>query len=332
MSHEGKLARAMAKAGSGDKLTNAPSDPAAASSVVPQPRVETVADKPSRARVFPIRRVPFSGAQPEYEAVMISDRTSEAASQIRALRAKIIAINNSHPPRTITVTSGTRQEGKTTIAVNLAAALSEIDLGRVLLLDGDVLQPSVARTLHLDVQTGLGEVLSNPDLSFDGCIYETALPNLDVLPTRPIAPSDTPEAALHQNIERLLGNLRRFYSYVIIDTPPVISGSQAVSFAKCSDGAVVVCRLEKTPRHVVKRTIEDLTSVGVRVIGCVLTHHRHHIPNFIYRFFGTPPSHYHRYYHSNGSAHRAGVSESDATAGDQPASQPDGDETREQGK
>jgi len=297
MSQDGKLARAMAKAGGADKLTSAPADTSSAPASAPS-RIEKPSSEAEPPHAPAIRRVPFAGVPPEYDAVMMADRTCEAASQIRALRAKVVSINNGDPPRTITVTSGGRLEGKTTIALNLAAALSEVETGRVLLVDGDVLQPSMESILHLNVQGGLAAVLADPGLSLDLRIHETALPNLDVLPTRAIAPADIPEAAFHQNIARLFRNLRRLYSFIVVDTPPVMTGSQAVAFGRCSDGVIVVVRLEKTPRHVVKRTIEDLTSVGARVIGCVLTHHRHHVPNFIYRFFGTPPSHYYRYYGS----------------------------------
>jgi capsular exopolysaccharide synthesis family protein len=242
-----------------------------------------------------IRRVTGRMARPEYNAVMLADRAGEAAAQIRALRAKIVALNEGRPPRVIAVTSGSREEGKTTVACNLAVALSEIDPGRVILVDGDVLRPSVHQTLNISATSGLNDILHSSDLDLDDNVYETLLHNLDVLPARPISPEDEEEKTLHRVCGPLLEKLRRHYAFVIVDTPPVMAGSQASAFGKHSDGAVVVARMERTPRQVVRRAAEELSTAGAKVVGCILTHHRHHVPNLIYGFLGTTPSRYYRY-------------------------------------
>jgi len=294
MTQEGKLSRALAKAGEGGALK--PSDSADASPALAATAPFTRAASPPSPRLKDVRRVKGRAGDPIYSVVMVSDRLGEVASQIRALRAKILAMNDGNPPRIITVTSGTRAEGKSTVAINLAAALSEIESGRVLLIDADILRPNQHIIANVEAHTGLNDILADDQIPLDGNIYETAIRNLDLIPSRTMTDNKDAENVLHQHCGALLEKVRRHYAFVIIDTPPVMIGSQASTFGKKSDGVILVARLEQTPRHVVKRATEEMLASGASVIGCILTHHQHHVPNFIYSFFGTPPPRYYRYH------------------------------------
>jgi capsular exopolysaccharide synthesis family protein len=286
MVDEGKLSRAMAKAGAADKLGQSPAQPAPAAR--PAAATAPAPQGPS------LQRVADHWGEPREDVAVYLDGACAFASQIRGLRAKIMALNNGAPPRILTVTSGSREEGKTTVSMNLAAAFAEIHAGRVALVDGDLLQPTLHAALNVTVDEGLNEVLAD-NLRLDGRIYETAIPNVDLIPAKLEAENKSLEALLHSHCGNLLKLLKRSYAYVIVDTPPVLAGSPAATFGKNSDGVILVARLEKTPRQVVTRATAELTNAGAKVLGCALTHHRHHVPNFIYRFFGTTPSHYYRY-------------------------------------
>lgn len=314
MPQNGKFSRALAKGGAGSKL-------AAASPGTGQ----TTAPPATEPDTNSVRRVKVAIGSPEFRAVMITDRGSEAAAQIRALRAKILALNEGNPPRVITVTSGSRDEGKTTVAFNLAAALSEIETGRVILIDGDMLRPNLHILLNMNPTTGLNNIFQDNRLPLDNNIYETPMDNLDVIPTEATTPETHDETFLHQNCARLLAKLRKLYAFVIIDTPPVMAGSQASAFGKHSDGVIIIARLEKTPRHVVKRAANEVLAAGAKVLGCFLTHHTHHVPDFIYRFFGTTPTYYYRY-GRHGDARRAKPPDTDKIA------PPDIDESAGAGK
>ena len=286
MIEEGRFSRAMAKAEAAGKRGPAPEETGA----IREPL--KAAETPKEGVSF--RRITGRAAQPAPNAVVFIDSAGEVATQVRGLRAKLLAINNGSPPRVITISSGDRQEGKTTLAFNLATTLSEIGAGRVLIVDGDMLGPSLCGIASVQAETGLTDVLSK-DLSLDGNIYETAVPNLDILPTRAVMPEDDMERLLHQSCGKLLKKLRDSYAFVIVDTPPVRASSHACLFAKHSDGTLLVARLERTSRHVVKRAVDELVKVGAKLLGCVLTHQKHHIPTLIYRLFGTPPGRYYGY-------------------------------------
>ena len=127
MSHQGKLSRAMAKSGSGDMLS-AEATPAAAKDT-PTTEVATTPLAAPAAPVVPkpappapakaIARVTGQADTPGYSMVIVADRLGEVAAQVRALRGKILAMNEGNPPRVITITSGTREEGKSTVSANL---------------------------------------------------------------------------------------------------------------------------------------------------------------------------------------------------------------------
>jgi capsular exopolysaccharide synthesis family protein len=258
------------------------------------PRTAATSHAAPAASAAGIQRIKDRWGPPSASVMLFHDRVGQFASQMRSLRANIAALNNGAPPRIITVTSAGREEGKTTVCANLAAALGEVETGRIIVVDGDIVQPSLHLTMNVRVQSGLRAVLQE-GLKLDGRIYETAIPNVDILPSFGIGPDEGLEAPLHQRCAQLLALLRKHYAYVIIDTPPVLAGSPAATFAKHSDGVILVARLEKTPREVVKRTADDLTDAGAKLIGCVLTHQKHHVPDIIYRFLGTTPTHYYRY-------------------------------------
>ncbi len=299
MSMDGKLSRAMAKSGAQrpDPATPAKDEPTApashgkASQAALRPRpVEEPVTYPA-----PFRKVPHCDGKWAQSVVMSYDPHGEVASQVRGLRGRILALNNGNPPAIIAISSGNRAEGKTTTAINLAIALSEIGSHPVLLIDGDMLCPSIHSAAGLDMGQGLVEALES-DLDLNGKIYETDIKNLDILPSRPISNTSESENPLHQKTEALFAKLRLYYRYIVIDTPPVLAGSQACAFGKSADGVILVARLEKTSRHVVKRAADELVKGGANVIGCVLTHQEHHVPDWIYRFLGATPAHYYKGY------------------------------------
>ena len=313
MAEEGKFSRAMAKSAS---AVVSPTAPVVAPPPSPAPvtaKQAAVAPAVQASRVAPIQRIKDRWGPPTASVMLFHDRVGQFASQMRSLRANIVALNSGASPHVLTVTSGGREEGKTTVCANLAAALGEVEPGRIIILDGDIFQPCLHLTMNVRVQSGLRAVLQE-GLKLDGHIYETAIPNVDILPSFGVGPEEGFEGPLHQRCPQLLALLRKYYSYVIIDTPPVLAGSPAATFAKHSDGVILIARLEKTRREVVKRTADDLTDAGAKIIGCVLTHQKHHVPDLIYRFLGTTPTHYYRYGRDQ-RAKGAGMEVSQAKAG-----------------
>jgi capsular exopolysaccharide synthesis family protein len=246
---------------------------------------------------MPFSRVLAGSGVPAESVFMLHDRRGGPATQTRALRGRLLALDNGVRPRVLTVSSAHRAEGKTTMALNLAAALAEVDAGRIVVVDGDLEAPTLHHLMGVEPKGGLNSILTD-GLNLDGNVYETAIQKLDIVPAHraPDEHSSQYERLLAHSGQDLLRKLSDHYSYVIVDTPPVIAASYACTFGKHSDGVVLVVRLEKTPRQAVKHAQEMLTESGARVIGCVLTHKKHHVPDIIYRMFGQPTSYYYAYH------------------------------------
>ena len=290
MSKEGKMWQAMEKSGDGD-------EPAVPESERRAPLSTAYDAELDRGGSSPIKRVPAPETPPDASVVVVNEERGEAASQIRAIRSKILAMNENDPPRVIVVTSGSREEGKTTISINLAAALKEVQSDRVVVLDADLRGPALHYLANIQPAEGLMEILSN-GLTLDNRVYETTVPGLDIIPLRPDHNLGGQEGLLAERAQPLVQELRRHYSFIIVDTPPVLSSSEARTFGRFADGTVVIARLEKTPRDVVRRAVEELENSGVKLLGCVLTHREHHVPGIIYRLVGhTPGYYYYRYGH-----------------------------------
>lgn len=277
MSDEGKLSRALAKAGSDDALD------------VPQ-EGDRQQDKRTAKSTGGLQRVLGQAGQVAPDVVMVHDKLGPVASQIRALRARLLAKERVTPLKILTVSSAQKGEGKSVTSANLAAALAELEEGAVAIIDGDLVGPRLHRIFNLSFDRGLNDILQD-NARLDGGVYETGIAGVDLIPSHGVPERDGMESVLNQSVERFFRELERHYRYVVVDTPPVLTASQAVTFGRSSDGVILAVRLEKTPREVVRRAVGELVHSDVELLGCVLTHRRHHVPEWLWRVFGSS-SHY----------------------------------------
>lgn len=193
-------------------------------------------------------------------------RTAEAEA-MRYLRAGLLFYKPSAPPKIVLVSSATANEGKTTVATNLAAALAQ--RGKTCLVESDLRRPMSAEALDPQAKAGLSQVLSGaaPLESVLKTVRED--PNLWVLPCGPLAgnPEDLIES---EQMKALLIVLREKFDYVVIDSPPVIPYSDARVLSTFADTVVLVGRYGFTTRRAITRCAQILAEVGAPIIGCVL--------------------------------------------------------------
>ena len=112
---------------------------------------------------------------------------SEWAEAYRALRTSILLSGTVAPPRSLLVTSGLPQEGKSTTSINLATVMAQRG-GRVLLIDADLRRPSIHSVLGLNSEKGLSTVVAGTT-SLEDTLQTTGVENLFVLPAGPLPPS-----------------------------------------------------------------------------------------------------------------------------------------------
>lgn len=200
----------------------------------------------------------------------MSANKSDALSIVesyKAIRQKLLAVFGEHTGcRVFCVTSPATSEGKTTTAINVAIAFSQLGK-RVLLIDGDMHRGSVHKKLRLSSLYGLCDLLSEScDLS---SAIVSAGSSLDVIVAG--APKDDAEALLSsESFENLLSGLKYVYDYIIIDTPSVCEYKDAVSVAARTDGAVLVLREGVSLHKKISAAFAMLQSAGVNILGTVM--------------------------------------------------------------
>ena len=193
---------------------------------------------------------------------------SQFTEAFRALRTSLLLATAGHPPKFMLFTSATPSEGKTTTATNLAVVLAQSD-ARVLLIDADLRRPNVHHRFGLTGKLGLTSVLAGT-ASFEEAVQNIAeVPNLDVLPSGPVPPFPT-EMLSSESMRALLDRLGGIYTHIVIDSPPVLSVTDAVILARLSDAVVLVIRHGKSTKHIIKRARDLLLRSGAPMAGLVL--------------------------------------------------------------
>jgi capsular exopolysaccharide synthesis family protein len=170
-------------------------------------------------------------------------------------------------PRTVGVTSAESGAGASTVAINLAIAAA-CGGCRTLLVDANLVSPTIARTLQVDPRPGLTDLLSG-EVDLDECIYTTHIDRLAVLPAGPTVES----SPLEVDWSRLKGMVRRAaadYELVVFDLPPTHELSAGLTVAALLDGVVLVLEADRTDSAVALRCKRQLVASGAKLLGVVL--------------------------------------------------------------
>jgi capsular exopolysaccharide synthesis family protein len=181
-------------------------------------------------------------------------------------------------PRLLAVTSPSAQEGRTTTAIDLVAALAES--GRsVVLVDGDLRHPACAGRLPLNdamrsgaAQCGLSTVLVGEHDLFEGLITDIRVRDhpFSLLPAGPTAPRPG-ELWATDRAQTLFEDLAKAFDYVVVDTPPLGGYSDGAIIGALCDGAIVLARIKRTTTVALRRALQMLQVANVHILGTVVT-------------------------------------------------------------
>ena len=171
-------------------------------------------------------------------------------------------------PKSLMLTSAQAQEGKSTTSVALALALVRVG-ARVLLIDGDMRNPSLHKSFDRPLRAGLSNLLTGngqlPDL-----VEDSGIPNLSLVMAGPIPPN--PAELLSANaIVRILDEATKIFDHVIVDGPPVLGLADAPLLTRAVEGTVLVIEAGRTPVTRARHAIERLFAVRTHIIGAILT-------------------------------------------------------------
>jgi capsular exopolysaccharide synthesis family protein len=193
---------------------------------------------------------------------------SIAAEAFRALRTAILLSHYGAAPRVILVTSCAPSEGKTTVTTNLAISLAQFKK-KVLLIEADMRRPSMKQFFSAPVIGGLSSVLTG-SVPFDEAVQRGALiENLDVLRAGPRPPLPS-ELLGSPAFDELLERLRAAYDFVVIDSPPALLLTDALSIASKTDAAIWVARAGVVTRPQLLRAVQLVERNAVPFTGFVI--------------------------------------------------------------
>lgn len=202
--------------------------------------------------------------------IVALEEESPASEQYKILREQIKRLRTDAGIRTIAITSPVKRDGKTTVAVNLAASMALEYEEKVLLIDADLRAPSVHRYFNCDVAPGLTDYLgSNSTGGVKSLIRDTHLSGLRIIPAG--KPSRFASELLAKDRMRLLfEEIQSSFPghMVIIDSPPVLATPDPLVLGRQVDGVIMVIRAGKTPRDYLAKALSSFSSN--KVLGVVL--------------------------------------------------------------
>ena len=203
------------------------------------------------------------------EAELVSKAAPKGgpAEAYRTLRTNLQFIGHAGEIRVLCVTSAALGEGKTTTVANLGVVLAQAGR-RVIIVSCDLRRPRLHHFFGMDNETGVSSVLSG-QAPLSDAIRRPEADNLRILVSGPVPPNPA-ELLASDRLTVLLDDLRQVSDFVIVDTPPLLAVSDALSVAAKSDGALIVADAVSTTRGAARHTRQQLDQVGARVVGAVL--------------------------------------------------------------
>lgn len=235
--------------------------------------VRTIDDVEKMLRLPALAAIPtVKGGKNGRSALLISDKATPAAGEAyRQLRTAVLLSTPGGAPKTLLVTSSVPGEGKTTTSVNLAVSLAQTKAS-VLLIDADLRRPRLHTIFGMDNRRGLSTYLSSEMPVTDSLeiIQHHAASNLHVLTSGPVPPNPA-ELLGSEQMRRLLARLESEFTYIVIDSAPSGSFTDAVLLSAMADGLLMVVHSNSTPRSLVIRTRQLLAGSGAKIFGVVLS-------------------------------------------------------------
>lgn len=209
------------------------------------------------------------------ERIAWEQRFSELSEAFRGAAASIdSAREGGGATDVLVVSSALPGEGKTTVASNLAIALTEIR-GSVLLIDGDMRRPRLHKVFGLSNSWGLSDILREQndadELPMDVLTKNTNVPRLHLLPSGPC--TDSVFSLLYsERMSRLMRRFRQEFDYVIVDAPPCLEFADARILARHASGVLLVLRANYADKKAALAATQRFFLDGVPIVGTILNH------------------------------------------------------------
>ncbi len=212
-----------------------------------------------------IQSLPVSLSE-QSRLVCLTDKDSATAEALRLLAVRLRDIRRTRPLKKVLITSTIPQEGKSTIAGNLACAFSHATDERILLIEGDLRRPSLSRMFGVRTKLGICDSLRDQSGVLQN-IYQLKEAKLWILPAGN-APANPLEALQASKLPELLNELTKYFDWILIDSPPVLPLADTSIWMRLADGIILVTRQGTTEKRQLQKGIEALDAD--KVLGAIV--------------------------------------------------------------
>jgi capsular exopolysaccharide synthesis family protein len=221
----------------------------------------------------------------ENRLASLSRTESLAAEKFRFLAVRLRQLRQSRQLQKVLITSTIPQEGKSTVAANLACTLARRKQQKTLLLEGDLRRPTIAAQFGLAHLPGLSEWFQG--LTESNNIYHLESIGLWLLPAGR-APQNPLELMQSGKLPPLMSALGASFDWIVIDSPPVLPLADTSIWARQADGILLVTRKGITEKKQLQRGLEALEQS--KLLGALINDSSDAAHSDYYQRYGSPSS------------------------------------------
>lgn len=198
--------------------------------------------------------------------VCLTDKESPTAEAVRLLGVRLRDLRRIRPLKKVLITSSIPQEGKSTIAANLACVLAQAPDQKTLLVEGDLRRPSLSQMFGIQKRRGIRDWLRGEiSLSAHICYLEEA--GFWLLPAGD-ATNDPIELLESEKLRTMMEQLAARFDWIIIDSPPVLPLADTSVWMRLADGVLLVTRQGTTKKQQLQKGLVALDST--KLLGALL--------------------------------------------------------------
>jgi len=241
-------------------------DAAAAAEAKPAPAISTLGRLSAAVRSSRVMEA-IAEAVPSLSPNQAAEAVNQAVEALRGIRLNLVHAYGTAGPLVVTVTSPGRGDGKSFVSSNLALAFA--DAGhRTLLIDGDTRRGALHRVLEARRTPGLIDLLSGQADKAE-TVQETSYPRLSFIGCGTRV-SHGPELLGSPTMQRFMADLRASYDVIVVDSPPLAAGIDALILGTLSGGMLLVLRAGVTDRQLAEAKLDALDRLPIRMLGAVI--------------------------------------------------------------
>ncbi|HUJ00429.1 MAG TPA: CpsD/CapB family tyrosine-protein kinase, partial [Usitatibacter sp.] len=201
------------------------------------------------------------------ELAFFNDSQSTFAEAVRTVRTSILMSALDDPHKVVVITSSVPEEGKTTLSFNLACALGQVK--KVLLVDGDLRRPKIAKLVGRDMRApGLADLVAG-QAQVSQCVFFEERSGIHILPSGTVPPNPL-ELLSSKRFSDVVTKLKEAFDIVIVDSAPLQLVSDAQVLSQFATSVIYVVKADSTPYQVAQNGVKKLRRVNAALLGVVL--------------------------------------------------------------